>query len=275
MLLMAVKIGKIPPREPKNKNGSGAAFAAWIDDDGQFGNLLNENGERRRKMEFTYTRVDPNWQDHQLGRDREFSELFDALKGDGLFSKDNKRERKRVYFPAANRQLETRVFADHCDDVLFVGGDMVRSAVAEGKTRTKSQNADFVVADGFRVPFEDESLDAIIDIAGASWYALEPHSPGESSRDNFKSLLHEWHKALGPSGVVVLDDYFGNDSRYLTTMDWFREACPDIFENVKKGGFYFTVDDYRVAFKARTVKVGSSRALPRQLGGRAYIFEKL
>lgn len=269
---MAVKIGKIPPRGRESKIVNDLA--------GQSSTLPGEHDERCRMMESIYGEKDPTWQDTQHGRDKEFSELFDALKKDGLFSKDNGKEKKRVYFPAANRQLETLTFSYHCrndDSIAFIGGDIVRSQVPEGKKRLKpgdGGNADFVVADAFHVPFEDGSLDAIIDIAGATWYALAPCSPGKSSRGNLKSLLHEWHKALGPKGVVVLDDYSGKGSEYLTTMDWFRAACPDIFKNIKKDGLYFSVDDYGVAFKAKTVKVGGVRALSRPLGGRAYIFEK-
>ncbi len=271
---MAVKIGKLPPCEQKTKSGSDASFATWIDDNGQFGALLGEHDERRHKMEFIYEKMSPDWQDRQKGRNSEFSELFNALKKDGLFSRDNGKERKRVYFPAANRQLETIMFSYHCrydDSIALIGADIVRGPVHEGKKRLKQGNADFVVADGFRVPFEDGSLDAIVDIAGATWYALEPHSPGKSSRDNFKSLLHEWHRALGPNGVVVLDDYpeHGNayvSNTYVSTIWWVGEMCPDIFENVQKGGFHFSVGDYRVAFKTRAVKLKA---------GQAYVFEKV
>ncbi len=213
--------------------------------------------------------MNPNWQDRQKGRDREFSDLFEALKSDGLFSRNAGKEKKRVYFPAANRQLETRTFSYRClhdDSIAFIGGDIVGSKVREGKDRLKQGNADFVVADGFRVPFENGSLDAIIDIAGAAWYALDTPVKGKADND-LKFLLYEWHRALGPKGAVILDDFPKNDgSGYLTTMRWFRERCPDIFENIKKGGFCFSVGDYRVAFKARTVKMSV---------GQAHVFEKV
>lgn len=298
---MAVRLGKIPPRvHSASSAGSGDPTEEWMKASESFvdghkdcrggGQSSNdpEGTARWKRMKFAYHKTDPNWQDRQTDRDRMFSELYEALDNYGIFSRsegNNNGKKKRAYFPAANKQLETRVFTDHCNDVLFVGGDIIKSAVAEGKARTKSQNADFVVADGFRVPFEDGSLDAIVDVAGATWYALEPHSPGKNPRDNFKSLLYEWHRALGPKGVVVLDDYSEKGNGYISTMRWFEAMCPDIFENIKKGGFYFSVGDYRVAFKARTVKVGSVRArslgvragIPRgrPLGGQAYVFEKV
>lgn len=247
---MAVKIGKVPQQNQSTRGP--------ID-------VNNPESARGRRIQRIYDTLCPDWQGRQKGRDREFTGLFDALRDDGLFSKDNEKERKRVYFPAANRQLETRVFAGHCDDVLFIGGDIAGKRVHEGKKMLKQGNADFVVADGFRVPFENGSLDAIVDIAGAAWYALEPHSPGNSSRDNLKSLLYEWHRALGTKGVVVLDDYPERGHAYSSTMRRMAEAAPDIFENVKKGGFYFSVGDYNVAFKTRTLKLES---------GRAYVFEK-
>lgn len=266
---MAVKIGKVPPGQEKHGSHPNAVSVTWIGDGQVSASFLSEDGERRHKMEFTYEKMSPDWQDRQKGREKEFSELFNALKREGLFSRDNGKERKRVYFPAANRQLETLTFSYHCrydDSIALIGGDIVGSQVHKGKTRLKQGNADFVVADAFHVPFENGSLDAIVDIAGATWYALEPYSPGKSSRDNFKSLLHEWHRALAPKGAVVLDDYVGTSNIRLSTMKWLEETCPDIFENVKKGGFYFPVGDYRVAFKARAVKLKT---------GQAYVFEKV
>lgn len=265
---MAVKIGKIPPCEQKTKIDSGAAFDTWIDDNGQFGILLDGHDERRHKMEFIYEKMSPDWQDRQKGRNREFSELFNALGDYGLFSRDDGKKRKWLYCPAANRQLETIMFSYHCrndDSIAVIGADIVGSKVHEGKKRLKQGNADFVVADAFHVPFEDGSLDTIVDIAGAAWCALDTPVKGKADKD-VKSLLYEWHRALGPKGAVVLDDFPKNDgSRYLTTMHWLEKRCPDIFEDVQKGGFYFPVGDYRVAFKAKTVKVGREQA---------YVFEK-
>ncbi len=207
-----------------------------------------------------------------------FSKLFKALKLEGILSSS-----EFVYFPAANKQLETRIFSSLGKDdksLRFIGGDLNSNLVRKGKRQMPegAANAQFVVADAFYAPFKE--VGAIIDIQGAAGYSFfkltEAESEPDSGNDDgkkisdFKSILFEYHRILKPNGVLVLDDTGGIiPHKYPSTMRLIEVLAPEVFEGVKRGEFDFqTEEGYKVAFRARPLRAENGKNL-------AYVFEKV
>lgn len=256
----------------------------------------------KKNLKDVYGREGPDVQDqYEISRGKLFSSLFHTLKDEGVFSRaqnkktDGSREKGSsvlgVYFPAANTQFETIIFSslsDGDDSLEFIGGDMVEELVHKGKGYfsaarggAKNNNADFVAADGFRIPFKNGSLGTIVDIAGAGWYALDADT-GEKAASNIRSIFYEWYNVLGEGGSVIFDDfhhywpnghiqpenYSGEGGRYESTMHRLEKKAPDIFESIKNGEFRFQTDEgSTVAFKTRSLKLKNGN-------GQVYIFEK-
>lgn len=251
----------------------------------------------KKNLNRVYGEEGPEVQDqYEISRDKLFSSLFRTLKDEGIFSRlqrgcEGRGSKSIVYFPASNRQRETIIFSslsDGDDSLEFIGGDMVEKLVHEGKGHfsasgdgAKNNNMDFVAADGCCIPFKNDSLEAIVDIAGAGWYVLDADT-GEEAASNLKSIFYEWYRVLGEGGCVVLDDfhhywpnghiqpenYSGKEGRYESTVHRIEKKAPDIFESIKNGEFRFQTDEgSAVAFKTRPVKLKNGN-------GRVYVFEK-
>lgn len=219
---------------------------------------ITERRERKGRLVREYALTNkPSFQD-RIDRKKLFSHLAQTLEREGALGSSG-----LVYCPAANTQVDTRVFASSFPDHKFIGGDIVESAVVKGKYRTerdnKIKNASFIIADGLYPPFKDESFDVISDFHGAAWHAAD--------NKKTKSLLSGYHKILTKGGRLVVDDY--PQGGYPSTIDLMASDLPEVFGNGNSGKVEFNDDGYEVKFRIRHFQVvGENERC------RAYVFEK-
>ncbi len=195
-----------------------------------------------------------SWQDGNY-RDRVFGWLVQALKDEGMLSSG-----EHVWFPAANSQHETKLFSESFPWCRFVGGDMVRSAVYEGKLRGSDSagNTVLAVADAFNAPVKN--FDAIIDFAGATWYAAELANTDTERAENVNRLFCECHKALRKGGLLMLDDYTHDMTGHYSTMQIIRMNMPELYETMKSGGAKFRTGEREYRVEAGTFKTDGYEA---------------
>lgn len=242
---------------------------------------MNDSDLLRKQFLKEYYGLNPDgvgkggsWQD-QNDRTALFRWLIEALD-----DRDMLMPGKRVYFPAANTQVETRAFAQAFPQCMFVGGDMEKSNVIAGKRRfTASANADLLVADAFYMALRN--LDMIIDFGGAVWSASELYNRGQESAENVSRVFCEYHKALKKGGRVLIDHYSRAVAKDFSTVDLLEKNTPEIYEAMRSGRVRFrtgkrpctveagtfTVDEYEAEFKVNELYVRE--------GCRMYLLEKV
>lgn len=207
-----------------------------------------------------------SWQDNNY-RERVFGWLVQALKDEDMLSSG-----EHVWFPAANSQHETKLFSEKFPWCRFVGGDIVKSAVYEGKLRggDSAGNAVLTVADAFNAPVKN--FDAIIDFAGAAWYASELANTDMERLANVNRIFCEYHKALKNGGCVMIDGYTHEMGGHYSTMDIIRMNFPELYETMKSGSVKFRTGErtykveagmfkteaYEAEFKVRELYVRSN-----------------
>lgn len=214
-----------------------------------------ERIERKERMTSEYDIVDNRGFQDKTDRVKLFSHLALTLEREGVLGSSG-----LVYCPAANTQAEIRAFGPLFPDHQFIGGDIVESAVVEGKRRMERdgeiKNSSFVIADGFYPPFKNGRIDSIVDFHGAAWHA--------ASENKIKSLLSQYHKILAESGRLVIDDY--PQGGYPSTIDLMAPALGEVFGS---GKVEFNDDGYEVKFRIRRFRVAGENERCR-----AYVFEK-
>ncbi len=255
--------------------------------------MNDERADITKKIAHDYTDgLQKGWQDKECYAERGimFYELAAALKVYGVLQHQPERE-VVVWFPAANLQLETRIFASALgkdQKYRFIGGDIAGELVTEGKKRadaTVKKNTDFVIGTAALPPFSD-SIDVIVDFGGAIWYAAynnvyyETYHPNNAVSPGF--IFCEYHKALKKGGCLVLDSCSWEKCGHDSTMKVLRQSDPKTFGAIEKSDeVVFRAPGHTETVSSGKLEVGEYYARFRKSvvkieeGCELYLFEKM
>lgn len=144
-----------------------------------------------------------NWQDY--GLDISHAMLTsDALIKTGFIPAPTAGRKTLIFSAASNASLMEHIMQKSLgDEYRVIAGDL-----ANVKRLSKSESP--IRADDMFLPFPENSLDAVIDYMGASWYEANEDIAKKGKTHHIDELYREYRRVLRPGRPLIVEQFTAN-----------------------------------------------------------------